>query len=181
MFSRVDSLAHSLNVLTVMGGLASLPLAAQTPSLEAAHIDMSATVEFDGTPERVFALLEPQGRQLRITSWNLEFLYPPTGAAEPGAVVRQVHRSGAVEQIWLLSEREPPTRIKYVIFVAGMEVWEFDVRLRSSGEDKTVASVNHRITSLADEVNREVQAFADGFDAYIERWRNSINSKLREQ
>ncbi len=181
MFSRVDSLAHSLNVLTVMGGLASLPLAAQTPSLEAAHIDMSATVEFDGTPERVLALLEPQGRQQRITSWDFEFLYPPSGAAEPGTVVSQTHRSGAVEQIWLLSEHEPPSRIKYVIFVAGMEVWELDVRLRSGGEGKTIASVNHRITSLAEDVHREVQAFADGFDGYIERWRNSINSKLREQ
>ena len=66
-------------------------------------------------------------------------------------------------------------------FVAGMEVWELDVRLRSGGEGKTIASVNHRITSLAEDVNREVQAFADGFDGYIERWRNSINSKLREQ
>ena len=181
MFSRVDSLAHSLNVLTVMGSLVSLPLAAQAPSFEVAHIDLSATIEFEGSPEQVFALLEPQGRQQRITSWSFDFLYPPSGAAEPGAVVRQVHRSGAVEQIWLLSERELPTRIKYVIFVAGMEVWEFDVRLRSSGEGKTVASVYHRITSLAEEVNREVQAFADGFDAYIERWRNSINSKLSEQ
>jgi len=61
-----------------------------------------------------------------------------------------------------------------------MEVWQFDVRLQSSGQGMTTASVNHRITSLAEDVNREVQAFADGFDAYIERWRNSINSKLSE-
>ncbi len=66
-------------------------------------------------------------------------------------------------------------------FVAGMEVWQFDVRLRSSGQGKTTAIVNHGITWLADDVNREVRAFADGFDGYIERWRNSINSKLREQ
>ena len=49
-----------------------------------------------------------------------------------------------------------------------MEVWEFDVMLRVT-DGATVAVVEHRITSLAEEVNREVQAFADGFDAYVTR------------
>ena len=156
----------------------SQPIEAQETSSKLLHIEKTATVEFASTKEAVFALLEPQGRRRRIRSWNMEYLYPESGEARPGTLVRQVHRSGAVEQIWLLAEHDPPNRIKYVIFVAGMETWEFDVRLQSKGENETIANVNHRITALAEEINVEVQSFADNFDAYINRWRTSINEAL---
>ena len=94
-----------------------MPTLAQDTSFRAAHIERSASVALNGTPEEVFPLLEPRGRQERATSWTMEFLYPRSGDAQPGSVTRQAHRSGAVEQIWLLAEHDPPNRIKYVIFV----------------------------------------------------------------
>ena len=86
-----------------------------------------------------------------------------------------------MSQIWLLADHEPPTRIKYVIFVAGMETWEFDTRLEPTSEGKTRVKVYHRITSLAENVNKEVQHFADGFDAYVERVRVALDKALENR
>ncbi len=167
-------------VACVVGTVASPLATGQEVPFEALHIERSATVELAGTPEAVFALLEPQGRARWVTGWRLDQLYPRSGPTRPGAVIRQVHRSGAVEQIWLLAEHEPPTRIKYVVFVAGMETWEFDTRLRRGPDDRTFATLDHRITSLAEPVNQEVQRFADDFDAYVERLRVALDAALRD-
>lgn len=152
---------------------------AQGVPFDAKHIERNGTVLFDGAPVDVFTLLEPRGKPLWATGWNVEFLYPPTGDAVPGAVVRQTHRSGAVYQDWLLSEYDPPRRIKYVISVPEMEIWEFDISLEPAGQEKTRVTVHHRITSLAEEVNPEVQRFADTFDQYLIRWHAAINTLLK--
>jgi hypothetical protein len=166
--------------LVFMMGSAFATGRAGAQELEARHIERTASFQLEGTLEEVIKLLEPRGRPLWVKSWQFVFLFPPSGDAQPGAVIRQVHRSGAVEQIWLLSEYDPPTRIKYVIFVAGMETWEFDTRLKPGPDGKTMVTVEHRITSLAEEVNREVQSFADGFDRYVERVQSALNTALED-
>jgi hypothetical protein len=163
-----------------LDALSSSRTEAQEPSFEAAHIERSASVTLEGSSEEVFALLEPLGRKRWVKRWNFEYLWPPSGEAQPGTVVRQAHQSGAVEQIWLLAEHESPTRIKYVIFVAEMETWEFDTHLKPTPEGKTIATFDHRITSLAEPVNAEVQHFADDFDAYVGRVRLALNKALSE-
>jgi hypothetical protein len=168
-------------LLASHGGVApSIAFGSQEPTFEARHIEKEAAFELDGTPDEVFSLLEPKGRPRWVTSWRFEFLYPPSGEARPGAVVRQTRRSGAVSQIWLLADHEPNKRIKYVIFVAGMETWEFDTRLEPASEGRTRVAVHHRITSLAESINDEVQHFADGFDAYVGRVRAALNKVLDE-
>jgi len=150
-----------------------------TPS-ELLHIERSASVELEASPAAVFALLEPPGREKWVKRWTMVYIHPAAAAGRAGAVVRQRHRSGAVEQLWLLSEHEPPERIKYVIFVPGMEIWEFDTRLKERPGGGTMATFDHRITSLAPEVNPEVQAFADGFEGYVERLKTTLNATLAE-
>jgi hypothetical protein len=152
----------------------------QEPSFEARHIERTASFQLEGAPAEVMKLLEPRGRPLWVKNWKFVFLFPPSGDAQPGAVIRQVHRSGAVEQIWLLSEYDPLTRVKYVIFVAGIETWEFDTKLKPTPDGKTIATVEHRITSLAEEVDAEVQQFADDFDRYVERVKSSLNAALED-
>jgi hypothetical protein len=119
----------------------------QEPSFEARHIERTASFQLEGAPAEVMKLLEPQGRPQWVKNWKFVFLFPPSGDARPGAVIRQIHRSGAVEQIWLLSEYDPPTRIKYIIFVAGMEtcernleVLQQEVRLDIAGETQKANS-----------------------------------------
>ena len=170
-----------LATLLVTTGAAASSFGGQESPFEARHIEKEASFELAGTPDDVFSLLEPLGRQQWVKSWTFEYLHPPSGEARPGAVIRQTHRSGAVSQIWLLAEHEPPKRIKYVIFVAGMETWEFDTRLKATSEGKTRVIVHHRITSLAESVNEEVQHFADGFDAYVERVRIALNKALENR
>jgi hypothetical protein len=143
--------------------------AGQKSSFKAAHIERSASITLEGSPEEVFALLEPLGRKKWVKRWNFEYLW-----------LRQAHQNGAVEQIWLLAEHEPPIRIKYVVFVAEMETWELDTRFEPTPEGLTIATFDHRITSMAEPVNTEVQHFADGFDAYVERVRRSLNAALSE-
>jgi hypothetical protein len=61
-----------------------------------------------------------------------------------------------------------------------METWEFDTRLEPASEGRTRVAVHHRITSLAESINDEVQHFADGFDAYVGRVRAALNKVLDE-
>ena len=170
-----------LATLLMTTGAAAPSFGGQEAAFDARHIEKEASFELAGTSDEVFSLLEPQGRQQWVKNWTVEYLYPRSGEARPGAVVRQTHRSGAVSQIWLLADHEPPTRIKYVIFVAGMETWEFDTRLEPTSEGKTRVKVYHRITSLAENVNKEVQHFADGFDAYVERVRVALDKALENR
>jgi len=154
---------------------------AQDSSFRAKHVELSGTVVFEGTPTEVMALLEPKGKPLWATSWNMEYIHPSSGEAVPGAVVRQSHRSGAVYQDWLLSEYDPPRRIKYVISVPEMEIWEFDIHLEPAEQETTRATVHHRITSLSDEANASVQRFADAFEDYLSRWNATINALLKAE
>jgi hypothetical protein len=172
---------RKLNVVLFTGLLLACNAGSQVNRFEALHIERTASFELAGPPEEVFPLLEPRGRQLWVTNWSFEFLHPPSGEGRPGAVVRQTLRNGSVEQIWLLAEHQPPTRIKYVIFVPGMETWELDTRLQSTPEGKTSATTEHRITSLAPSVNAEVQRFAYNFDNYVKRLQSSINAALQEE
>ncbi len=169
------------NVMLFIGLLLACEAGSQETRFEALHIERTASFQLDGPPEKVFRLLEPRGRQSWVTNWSFEFLHPPSGEARPGTVVRQTLRNGAVEQIWLLAEHEPPSRIKYVIFVAGMETWELDTRLQRTPEGVTLATTEHRITSLAPPVNTEVQRFADNFDAYVKRLQSALNTALQEE
>jgi hypothetical protein len=168
-------------IILFTGLLLACEAGSQENPFEALHIERTQSFELTGPPEEVFPLLEPRGRQRWVTNWSFEFLHPPAGEAQPGAVVRQTLRNGLVEQIWLLAEHQPPTRIKYVIFVPGMETWELDTRLRSTPEGKTLATTEHRITSLAPSANAEVQRFADNFDTYVKRLQSSINAALDEE
>jgi hypothetical protein len=43
-----------------------------------------------------------------------------------------------------------------------------------------MATVEHRITSLGEDVNAEVQHFADDFDRYVEQVRSSLNAALKD-
>jgi hypothetical protein len=169
-----------LAVILVGNGKAASCFGGQESTFGARHIEKEAAFELDAAPDEVFSLLEPKGRPRWVKSWRFEFLYPPSGEARSGAVVRQTHRSGAVSQVWLLADHEPPERIKYVIFVAGMETWEFDSRLEPTSEGKTRVAVHHRITSLAESVNDDVQRFADGFDAYVTRVQAALEKALEE-
>ena len=88
--------------------------------------------------------------------------------------MRQTHKRAGIQQIWTVVDCVPSARIKYVVFVAGMESWEFDMYLRANGDGGTVVRVDHRITSLSAEANDDVRQFADGFDAYLERWKSGV-------
>ena len=168
-----------MRLLTALAtGLTLTPLAAVDASaqrpFEPVHIERSGSVTFDASPTEVFAALEPRGKKLRSPSWDVELLHPASGEARPGAVLRQVHKRAGIQQIWTVVESTPPSHIKYVVFVPDMETWEFDMRLTATDDGGTVVHVDHRITSLSEEANPDVQQFADGFEAYLARWRTSV-------
>ena len=163
-----------LGALGVMA-IATVPVSVSAQnSFEPTHIERSGSVHFQASPSEVFAALEPRGKRLRASAWDVELLYPTSGEGQPGAVLRQTHKRAGIQQIWTVVDSDPPKRIKYVIFVPDMETWEFDMRLTEPADGGTVVHVEHRITSLSEGVNPDVQQFADGFDSYLERWQRAV-------
>jgi len=67
------------------------------------------------------------------------------------------------------------------MFVAGMEVMEFETRLKPGSRSETKVTMEHRITSLAAEVNAEVQRFADGYEGFLKRRRSSLAAALKDR
>ena len=172
---RIARVGPAAAAIVLVFGLGFTPVTASAQrSFDPTHIERSGSVEFDASPADVFPALEPRGKRLRAPSWDVELLYPASGEGQPGAVLRQTHRRAGIQQIWTVVESDPPNRIKYVIYVPDMETWEFDIRLIASEAGGTVVNVQHRITSLSEGANPDVQQFADGFEAYLERWQRSV-------
>jgi len=150
------------------------------------QMEREGTIELDGSPERVFALLDPAGQNRWSDSrWQNEPVFPPTGDAREGAVFRrtiqddfQGHRAGQVIGTILVVQHEAPRRYRQVEFMPDTEIWEIDVALEPAPGGRTVATVKHRITALDDDVNDDVNAFFGRFDRLMERWRTGINAAL---
>jgi hypothetical protein len=65
------------------------------------------------------------------------------------------------------------------MFVAGMAVKELEAWLEPLSRTENRVKMDHRITSLAEGVNGEVQKFADGYEAFLERQRATIRVALK--
>ncbi len=165
--------------LPIVLGMGITPMAASAQrSFDPTHIERTGSVEFQASPSEVFPALEPAGKSLRAPSWDVELLYPASGEGRPGAVLRQTHKRAGIQQIWTVVESDPPNRIKYVVYVPDMETWEFDMHLIGQDDGSTIVQVQHRITSLSEEANSDVQRFADGFEAYLVRWQRSVSEVI---
>ncbi len=170
------------SLAALIGVVATNQAAAQTPPFEAVHFERQQDLQLEGTPEDVFRLFEPSGRQLWAKGFKPEFLFPESGEARPGTVFRTAAHGGTVYTTWVLADHEPEAgRIRYVIFIPQVEAWELEVKCAAGADGGTIATVEYRVTSLSEEANAAVRGFfADRFEDAMSSWQSAINTYLRE-
>ncbi len=82
------------SLAALIGVVATNQAAAQTAPFEAVHFERQQDLQLEGTPEDVFRLFEPSGRQLWAKGFKPEFLFPESGEARPGTVFRTAAHGG---------------------------------------------------------------------------------------
>ena len=166
--------------LVIASGLAVEGAEVQSAPFEALHFERTRSLQLDGTPEEVFPLFEPEGRQQWASGWDPEFLYSQSGEVQAGTVLRtSVH--GDEWAIWVVADHDPRAKsIRYVIFLPDTEAWELEIRCVPGPQGGTVASVTYRVTALTEEANDPVREFfAEHFEPAMDSWQSAINTVLR--
>jgi hypothetical protein len=90
------------------------------------------TFDVEAAPGRVFPLLCPVREYDWIAVWRCEMLHSESGVAEEDCIFRTGFWDGAMT--WVVSRYEPPTRIEFTCFVAGLYVMRLKIALTGTGD-----------------------------------------------
>ena len=151
-------------------------------TLTASHISRSHTILLDAPPSHVFPLFEPVGEQSWAADWKPVFLFPPSGAAQAGAVfTTQVHEDDGQDTIWIMSAYEPANfRLAYLRVTPGSRVGIIDIRCKDTPDGRTEATITYTFTGLSDEGNEFIARLTPAhYQEYIASWETAINQYLR--
>jgi hypothetical protein len=108
-----------------------------------------------------------------------EMLYPPTGAAEEGAVFLVRHAAGE-PSVWTVVRYEPAAyRIAYVRVTPGSDTARIEVDCADGRDGTTRAEVTYTFTTLAERGNAAIEQYSEAhFGEWIASWGVAINQYL---
>jgi hypothetical protein len=137
------------------------------------------TITLNAPPAGAFPLFGPVREAEWAEGWAPAFLYPPGGAQREGTVFA-THDEARGHAVWVLTEfDEPAGRAGYVLVSPGFVLMEIKIRVTSSGEDASRATVMYRRTALSAAANKYVAGFTHEWEAQQEaHWQNAINTAL---
>ncbi len=147
----------------------------------ASHISRSYTIHLDAPPSRVFPLFEPVGEQSWAIDWKPVFLFPPSGAAQAGAVfTTQVHEDDGQDTIWMMSTYDPASYcLSYLRVTPGSRVGIIDIRCEGTSDGGTAATITYTFTGLSEEGNEFIARLTPAhYQEYIASWETAINQYL---
>lgn len=151
-------------------------------SFTASHSSRSHTIHLDAPPSRVFPLFEPVGEQSWASDWKPVFLFPPSGAAQVGAVfTTQVHQEDEHDTIWTISVYDPASfRLAYLRVTPGSRVGLIDISCEGSPSGGTAATITYTFTGLSEEGNEFIARLIPAhYQEFIRSWEGAINHYLR--
>jgi len=122
-------------------------------------------------PGEAFRLFTPRGEQDWVPGWQPRFPAPAADDTEPGTVFET--SAHGQHTTWLVTDRQPGTRISYARVTPGEHAGTVTVVLRPDGEDSEV-EVTYQLTALTSEADRRLSEFADGYAAYLQSWEDAI-------
>jgi hypothetical protein len=130
-------------------------------------------------PAGALPLFTPEGeRAWAGPAWNP--VYPDSAAAEddsaPGTVFTTESHGG--DATWVVVERTE-SAIRYARFVPGRIAGTIAVRCEpGAADDETQVTVVYDVTSLGPDGAEFVQRLRDGYDAFLDSWREEIVAAL---
>ena len=151
---------------------------------KAARKTLSHRQRLEGTKEHIFPLLCPTREYDWIKEWSCDLIYSENGFAEPNCVFRTEGAvskiSGAPEEFWIVSRHEPPARIDFVKFAAGLFVIKYEIVLAESDGGSVTATWTQHFTALSEEGNRRIAALSqEAYNTVIQALEAKMNYYLR--
>lgn len=139
---------------------------------------LTGRIQVDLPPGAAFRLFTPVGEQDWAHGWKPRFPAPALDDTEPGTVFEtDAHGDYSV---WVVTEREPGTRISYARVTPGRQAGTVTVTISPAGGHSEV-EVTYRLTALTDEGADRLREFAEGYPAYLRSWQDAISALLSRQ
>jgi hypothetical protein len=127
-------------------------------------------------PGEAFRLFTPRGEQDWAHGWHPSFPAAAPDDTEPGTVFET--SAHGQHTIWLVTDRQPGTRISYARVTPGDQAGTVTVTLRAAGPHSEV-EVTYQLTALTGPARDKLGEFADGYPAYLQSWQDAITAWLR--
>jgi hypothetical protein len=129
-------------------------------------------------PAEAFGLFTPRGEQEWAHGWQPRFPVTVTDDTEPGTVFET--SAHGQHTIWLVTGREPGTRISYARVTPGDRAGIVTIALSPSGGHSEV-EVTYDLTALTPAASDKLSEFGEGYPAYLQSWQDAIAACLRRR
>jgi hypothetical protein len=137
---------------------------------------LSGRIRVGLPPAEAFRLFTPRGEQAWAHGWHPRFPAPAPDDTEPGTVFET--DAHGQHTIWLVTARQPGTRISYARVTPGHQAGTVTVTVRPDGQHSE-AEVTYHLTALTDHAADHLREFADGYPAYLRSWEDAITAWTR--
>lgn len=130
-------------------------------------------------PDRAFRLFTPLGERDWVPGWDPHFPAAAGDDTAPGTVF-ETHAHGASESertIWVVVDSVPGRRIAYARVAPYGVAGTVTVTLDDAGGQSEV-TVTYALTALAEAADDDLDAFTEGYAAYLTSWQDTIAAML---
>jgi hypothetical protein len=165
---------------TILGvALSGAPVSAQ--DFKAEQYAQGASIELNGTIDRVFPLFTALGEKNWAEGWNPSLVFPASGEMREGLIFQtpdHVHAAPALT--WVVSRYNVSShQIQYII-TSPIRVAIISVTCTASGKGITTARISYELTGLSTEGN-ELSHHLIGkiFATNLKDWETAINTFLK--
>jgi hypothetical protein len=125
------------------------------------------------TVDEAFMLFTPEGERLWIADWNPHYFHPANGETLEGMVFSTGH--DAETTYWTLVDFDIAAHVvRYSRVTPSSRSCVVTVRCSTLSDSEASVVVAYDLTGLSEAGNDVIEAFASGFAAMIEGWRDSI-------
>jgi len=151
-----------------------------TPSFVPLHLTRSHAFELPLSAERSFELFTPLGERLWVPGWNPQFLFPTSGALQPGGVFTTRGSGDTLGTIWIVNRVDRlRLRIEYCRVTPESRVAVVEIHVGRVGPETSRVWVRYTFTALSEAGNAYLDALSPAhFAAEIEAWRQMIHEHL---
>ncbi|GLX99149.1 SRPBCC family protein [Herbidospora sp. NBRC 101105] len=132
-------------------------------------------------PEEAFHLFTPAGERAWVDGWDPVFP-DPMGEQDdtlPGTVF-QTHADGDATT-WVVLERRRGQMMSYARLTPGHRAGTVTVTLAPASAQITEVTVTYDLTALTEPAQAELEAFAEGYSAFMRSWHDTIAKHLSSQ
>jgi hypothetical protein len=139
---------------------------------------LTGTLRVALPPAEAFRLFTPYGERDWVDGWDPHFPEPTTDDTSPGTVFET--RAEGETTTWIVLHRTPGRSVSYARVTPGTRAGTVTVTLAPAPDrpDHSDVTVTYDLTALTDEAKPDLDAFANGYPAFLRSWQDAIAAQM---